>query len=222
MLAEVAPEETRGRDLMAINFFWAGGELLIILLAFFTLGEDGNLETKPNGWRWMVILAAAPVLVSALLGYFCVPESPRWLVAKGRQDEALEILRKAATVNGRDPDELFPIGTKFLVEEKESSDPRDLFKPAMRKLTFLIWVLYFTLSATFAGIVLFSTIVFSDQGGDAGDSTSYSFQYDQLAINTSADFFGVIVVLLLINRMGRRPLQVGAYVIGGICFLALV
>ena len=65
----------------------------MIVFAELTLAHG-----KPN-WRLFVVLCALPCFISILIGWLYVPESVRWLVSEGRNDEAVEILREAARVN---------------------------------------------------------------------------------------------------------------------------
>lgn len=220
LLSECTPQETRGRDLVLIEFFWAAGELFVLLLAYLFLGVEGTYSTNPNGWRIFVAIAAVPILLSTLLGYLWVPESPRWLLARGHHDRALEILRNAAETNGKDPDEVFPPGTKLHEgKEQELSDPRELLKPAWRKVTILIWVLWLASSFAYYGVIELATKVFSSSGSGS-DPTAYSFEYGPLAVNTSADVFGIALALFYIERWGRVNVQVGTYVVGGFFLLA--
>jgi hypothetical protein len=68
-----------------------------------------------------------------------VPESPRWLLTQHQHDKALDVLRKAAKMNGKDPDVLFPLDSVLVQEAEESESFCDLFQPAWLKTTLLLW-----------------------------------------------------------------------------------
>jgi hypothetical protein len=68
-----------------------------------------------------------------------VPESPRWLLTQHQHDKALDVLRKAAKMNGKDPDVLFPLDSVLIQESEESESFCDLFQPAWLKTTLLLW-----------------------------------------------------------------------------------
>ncbi len=75
----------------------------------FALGElvFGLEAYLIRDWVPLQIVAYAPLLIFLVL-YFFVPESPRWLIAMGRVDEAEAIIRKGAAENGKKfPEELF-------------------------------------------------------------------------------------------------------------------
>ncbi len=88
-IAEIAPADKRGRLVALFQF----NIVLGILLAYFSnylvgLGGFGSAE-----WRWKLGVAAAPAVL-----FFCalfgIPQSPRWLVRRGHQAEAREVLVK--------------------------------------------------------------------------------------------------------------------------------
>ena len=94
-IAEVAVPEMRG-TLVTVNAF------LVTFGQFFAGMVDGVFdEIMPHhGWRYMLGLAAVPAVVM-LCGFMSLPESPRWLAMKGRNDEATAVLQGL-----RDADEL--------------------------------------------------------------------------------------------------------------------
>ncbi len=120
ILAEFLPTENRGKYLLLIEYFWTAGSMLVPAIAYFTFQII-------DSWRMFVILCSIPCLLSLLVGIKYVPESPRWLIMKGRNREAVEILRDAAAVNGINPSLAFPEGCTIECEEEKSSDLSELF-----------------------------------------------------------------------------------------------
>jgi MFS family permease len=106
-LSEFLPSQARGSNLLYIEFFWTVGTLSVPLLAYVSLKHRGD-------WPLFVILCSIPCILSTGMGIVMVPESPRWLLGQGRNQEALEIMKYAATKNGKNPDELFPQGTMLI------------------------------------------------------------------------------------------------------------
>jgi SP family arabinose:H+ symporter-like MFS transporter len=93
-IAEIAPAKLRGRLVGFFQFNVVFG----ILLAYFSnyligLGHFGLSE-----WRWELGVAAAPAAVFFLM-LFGIPRSPRWLVKKGRVEEARTVLRMTGEEN---------------------------------------------------------------------------------------------------------------------------
>lgn len=85
---EVAPPHWRGRCTGFYNCGWFGGAIPAAIITFGTNYMDNNYS-----WRIPLILQAFACLV-VMTGVFFIPESPRWLVANGREDEALAFLIK--------------------------------------------------------------------------------------------------------------------------------
>ena len=68
-----------------------------------------------------------------------IPESVRWLLKKGRQTEAREILTKVARLNGKE----MPREKLFLPKEERLGDFRDLFSPVnMAHITLVVWLMW--------------------------------------------------------------------------------
>lgn len=79
-----------------------------------------------GSWRLFVAICVIPSLLSLFISYIYVPESPRWLLTKGKKDDALAILRKAAETNGINPDKVFPEGVTLADEASEHVDFSEL------------------------------------------------------------------------------------------------
>lgn len=87
-LSELAPARNRGK-LSGLNQLMISSGILVAYLV--------NLALSPAGaWRWMFALAAVPAVIM-MIGVRFQPESPRWLVRKGRVDEARAVLLRSRT-----------------------------------------------------------------------------------------------------------------------------
>jgi len=85
-IAELAPSSYRGRLVMVLCLLITGGQVVAYIVGW-------AFSTVDQGWRWMVGLGALPALMQlAMLPL--MPETPRWLVKKGRDDEAEVVLSK--------------------------------------------------------------------------------------------------------------------------------
>lgn len=96
-LAEIAPAHRRGMLVGAFQF----NIVLGILVAYLSNYLVGLADLGADEWRWKFGVAAAPALLLCGL-LFGIPNSPRWLAAKGRTKEAEQVLREigAADVAG--------------------------------------------------------------------------------------------------------------------------
>jgi MFS transporter, putative metabolite transport protein len=87
-LAEVAPSARRGRIAGSLpNMMWLSGAIVSVVLALAIAPVAGD-----STWRWLFGLAAIPAAGVLVMRQF-LPESPRWLIMHGREDEGRGILR---------------------------------------------------------------------------------------------------------------------------------
>ncbi|XP_071444185.1 organic anion transporter 3-like isoform X2 [Hetaerina americana] len=110
-------------------------------------------------WRIFSILICIPI-ASIILAPLVVPESSRWLLSKGMHRQAEKILKKVATVNGKELrenfDEELQEKGKRLAEEAEmySASTKDLFQtPKLRKRVLLMLILWVLLTVVYDGHV---------------------------------------------------------------------
>jgi sugar porter (SP) family MFS transporter len=206
-IAEIAPAEVRGR-MVSVN------QLNIVIgisAAFFSnylilkLGQSDapwalSLQFGEWGWRWMLGVETLPALLY-LLALLAVPESPRWLAMRGREDEALRILERVSGPE-RARAELREVHESLAAEAgKQSSSIRQLFQPAMKLvLTIGISVAVLQQITGINSVFFYAPMIFEQ----SGIGTDASFMQAILVGITNLVF--TIVAMMLIDRLGRRPL----------------
>jgi MFS transporter, putative metabolite transport protein len=87
LLAEFAPRKYRGFLLAFLNVMWTVGYVSSTLVGYYLE------KTGPESWRWMLVSSAIPAFIVLLLR-IGTPESPGWLISKGRIEEARQIVKK--------------------------------------------------------------------------------------------------------------------------------
>src|ERR1700753_4161847 len=86
LLGEFAQAKTRGNFLGILEILWNVGYVIAYLIGYL-------LNTyEPGAWRFILAASAVPAVICLIMRHG-LPESPRWLIAKGRRDEAEEIMR---------------------------------------------------------------------------------------------------------------------------------
>ncbi|QJX76439.1 sugar porter family MFS transporter [Priestia megaterium] len=198
-LAEMSPAESRGKMVTQNELMIVTGQLL----AFTFNAIIGNmLGENPHVWRYMLPIAAIPA-VFLFFGMLRVPESPRWLVSKGKNNEALTVLQKIREIK-RAKSELQEIESAYEQEAKmEKATFKDLTTPWVRRVVFLgIGIAVVQQITGVNSIMYYGTEILKDAG----------FQTEAALIGNIGN--GVISVLAtfvgiwLLGKVGRRPMLI--------------
>ena len=207
-IAEIAPAHIRGR-LASLQ------QLAIVVGIFVALLSDYLLQLGAGGaanvlflgaeaWRWMFIVGVIPAIIYAILA-LRIPESPRYLVAKGQNEEAARVL---AQVMGTTVDavqhKIGEIADSLRREDKPSL--RDLRGDA-GGLRPIVWIgILLSVFQQFVGInVIFyySTTLWQAVGFSENDSFVAS------VINSLVNVVSTIVAILIVDKVGRKPMLLG-------------
>ncbi|MFC5065444.1 sugar porter family MFS transporter [Actinomycetospora atypica] len=208
-IAEIAPAHIRGRlgslQQMAIVLGIFVALLSDALLAGVAGGAANEFWIGLEAWRWMFLVGVIPSVIYAVLA-LRIPESPRYLVAKGQLEKAGEVL--ASVEDTRSPESV-----RAKIQEIDESLRRDV-KPSLRDLKGdrfglkpIVWVgILLSVFQQFVGInVIFyySTTLWQA----VGFSESQSFLAS--VINGLINVVSTIVAILIVDRVGRRPMLLG-------------
>ena len=112
-IVEAAPQKQRGRLVTLQN-------LAITFGQFFAALIDGGFSYVTGGWRWMMGLAVVPATLQ-FLGFFAMPESPRWLIERGRLEEARRILYRTRPSKAEADAEVDAVQSAYQEVEKEKA-----------------------------------------------------------------------------------------------------
>ena len=190
-LSELAPAALRGA-LGALNQIFIVLGILIAFLTSYFLGDSGN-------WRAMLAGAAVPAIV-LVVGLAALPETPRWLVQNGREEEAREVLR-CSHGQGADLDtEMAQIHEVIRIDETKGR-VRDLWTPWVRPMLFvaLLLALGQQLSGVNAINAYFPSMLIA-----LGFATKAALLSGVLLGVTKFVFTAWVV--FVVDRWGRKPL----------------
>ena len=159
----------------------------------------------PGVWRYMLVVAVLPA-IALFIGMMRMPESPRWLVSKGREDEALAVLEQVRTPD-RARAEMAEVHR--LAEEERQSKTAGATDLGVRWIRRLILIgAGLGMFQQFTGIN--SIMYYGTQLlGDAGFSASAAIIANTL--NGLFSVLGITAGLLVMNKINRRTLLLGGF-----------
>jgi sugar porter (SP) family MFS transporter len=186
-IAELVPARIRG-GVVSFN------QLMVTLGILAAYIVDWGFAPLPNNWRWMFALAVVPGAALAIGMYF-MPFSPRWLVEKGREDEAREVLERYRFEEDDVDGEIQEI--KDVAEEEVSL--RELLAKGVRRMMIVGIAL-----AVFQQIVGINTVIYYGP-----TILKFAGQQNTGALTQSVfigctNVFFTIVAILLLDKLGRR------------------
>lgn len=205
-IAEVSPANVRGR-------LGSMQQLAIVLGIFVALLSDAWLASAAGGaaeklwfgleaWRWMFLVATLPALIYGVL-VMGVPESPRYLVARGRSAEARVVLAKVLDLHSDHAldAKINDIAHSLKVEYRPSL--KDLRGPRAGLLP-IVWVgILLSVFQQFVGInVIFyySSTLWHSVGFSETDSFSIT------VFTSVVNVLVTLVAIALVDKIGRKPL----------------
>ena len=190
-IAEIAPARIRGQ-LVTLNQLAIVSGILLAYVASYYLAGLGLAS-----WRWMFAIAAVPSLL--FMGtLLLVPESPRWLLGRGREAEALGTLTR---LNGpaAAATEAAEIQAALAAEQGEAARLR---QPRLRRPLRIAVVLAVLQQITGINTILYyGSVIFTEHSGKSASSA-----IGANALIGGINFAGTIVALFIIDRVGRKPL----------------
>ena len=191
-IAELVPPRIRGG-------FVSFNQLMITIGILIAYIVDWGFASFSNNWRWMFGLAVVPGAALAIGMYF-MPFSPRWLIDKGREDDAREVLERYRFEDDDIDAEIREIKD---VAEKEFT-LRELLGKAVRRMLIVGIAL-----AVFQQIVGINTVIYY-----APTILKFAGQQNTGALTQSVyigctNVFFTIVAILLLDRLGRRFFLIG-------------
>ena len=215
-IAEVAPSSVRGK-LVSLNQLTIVVGILSAQIVNWLLVSDDTAWNIERAWRWMFWAAAFPACAFLLLAIF-IPESPRWLAMKGRNEKALATLTQ---IGGKEYAASEMRAFEQAEAEKQSQGGlKVLFsKPYRLVLTIGIIIAMFQQWCGTNVIFNYAQEIFQSAGYDV-DNT-----FINIVVTGIANLIFTFVAIYTVDRLGRRALMLigagglaGIYAILGLCY----
>lgn len=184
LIAEFAPRNVRGQLTSTLQIAWNVGYVVAFLVGYLVT------VANPEAWRWVLVSAAVPAIL-CLIARHGLPESPRWLMSKGRVEEASAVLARLGWTLDSDD---------FTSESTEQVRLSSLFAPGQLGRTVFVCAFWICLVLPYFAIIFFQADVLEAIGADDPIASAL--------LGTIVALGGVTLGVLLVERVGRRPLLV--------------
>ncbi|MQA11849.1 MAG: MFS transporter [Pseudonocardiaceae bacterium] len=195
MVTEWLPTRHRAAGIGVLVMSWFGGAAAANIIGFLIIAAFGE-----QAWAWVLASATVPAAITILLR-IGMPESPRWLISKGRTDEALAIMRSVfgpkTTLDGLQP---------ARAEQANRRQFRTLLRPPYLKRTLFASGPYTAQTTAFFVVLTFEPTILHAFGFDHGNVS-----YLGAALTSLLFLIGCIPVLRWAETRGRRTLYIGSF-----------
>ncbi len=229
-LAEILPKKARGRwlvgafSLQAVGILLAAVVGLIVLLIVAAQAGANATDAQINiAWRVMLGFGVIPALVIIFVRRK-TPESPRWLAQNGREEEAIEVTEGLVA----------PVKVKITDNDRErATNPGEgfkaLFQPALFKRnmirrTVFTAVPWFLMDIATYGVGIFTPTLLAAIAVKGANTSFITDDITATAGTAVLDIFlplGFLTAILLIDRVGRVPLQMFGFAMMTIALVIL-
>ena len=213
-IAEISPANKRGSLVSMFQLMITIG-VLASYLSDLMFADEGDMSC----WRPMFYIGVVPALI-LLIGMAFMPESPRWLISRGRDEEGKSVL---ARIEGNEAmeDSYKTIKNELIKSEKDKSGIKELMKPWLRNAVIIgVGIMFFQQFVGINTVIYYSPKIFLMAGFDGAVSAIWA------AVGVGVvNLLFTIVSVYFVDRLGRRKLYftglTGIFVsllLLGICF----
>lgn len=185
LLTEFIPSKQRGRFVVLLESFWAYGGLVAAVIAYLVI--------PTWGWRVALALGAVPALYVWFLRRG-LPESPRYLIEKGRYDEASKIISSFSGSSFS----LFNSARERIEDRSIIENLKKIWSKGYRRRTLMLWLLWFGIAFGYYGAFIWLPGALKSRGFTLATSIYFS------VIITAAQIPGYFLAAYLIERIGRK------------------
>jgi len=208
-IAEISPPSIRGR-LVSLNQFAIVVGILLAQIVNWRIARpvpeglsheaillSWNVQL---GWRWMFCAIVIPAILFTLLS-FLIPESPRWLIAKGQEAEAYRVLQKLGGLAFAQ-EEAPNIQKTLVLQSGSAASWRDLWLPGIRRIVLIGAALAVLQQWTGINILFnYAADVYRSAGYGENDILF------NIVITGTINLIFTVLAMAIVDRVGRRPMM---------------
>ena len=206
-ISEISPAKVRGTMVGLYQLAVTMGLLLAYLVNYLILsnGEGAQFDSQfvqryfsSEMWRGMLGSESVVTVLFLIIAFF-IPESPRWLIVRGRYDEAMKVFRRLKTTEQGASEEF--AATKDSVSGEVKSEWRALMEPGIRKAVLLGCAI--AILGQFMGVnavLYYGPDIFADAGLASTDSSFSTVLVGLVNMLTT------VLAVFIIDKVGRKKL----------------
>jgi SP family xylose:H+ symportor-like MFS transporter len=206
-IAEISPSAIRGRLVSFNQLAIVGGILLVYLVNAYVGSQGDDAWVKATGWRYMLASEAIPSGILLVLLMF-VPDTPRWLVLRGRSAEALTQLRRLMN-------ESEARGILADIEKSLAVKSGKMLSFGLPVIVIGILISVFQQFVGINAVLYYAPLMFQNMGASSHTALL------QTAIVGGANVIFTGVAIVTVDKWGRKPLLVTGAVIMAVAMIAL-
>ncbi len=226
-MCEISPMKIRGRMLIFTSIFFTVGELITCVIAFVFLDSFSS-----GNWRALTMWSAVPGILTFLLTAFFLEESPRYLLAFQKIDEAFKLINRIIKKNNlsdrhfltqNEKDDLRKWSEKQGTFQNKSSfaNPIELFREGRARITPLLWIIWFVLSLIYYGNIFILPTVLRNMNLENSSNNSSEFFDVFLSVLSELPASVITYYTIEIRCLGRKNSLVLTFFLTSIsCFVA--
>ena len=199
-IAEIAPAKIRGTLVTYYQMAVVIGFFVVFLVTYFIgngLTEQENIDV---GWRYMFWSEMIPALAFFIL-LFMVPKSPRWLMIKGREEEAKNVL---VAIHGQEMADKEYFDIKESIQQEGSVKKASIFQKSLFPIVVIGTVLSVLQQFTGINAVLYYGADIFEQALGFGKEDVLLQQILLATVNLLFTF----IAMFTVDKLGRKPLLI--------------
>ena len=211
-ISEVSPPAKRGQLVSYYQLAVVLGFFLVFLVTYFVGGGDVKQLSEEafakveaynisQGWRVMFWSELVPA-ISFLLLLFIIPHSPRWLMMRGRTEDANAVLKKISTSDDEAQQLMEEIQTSIDTQKQQSKNLSILFGKAILPILLIGIALSVLQQVTGINAILY-------YGAEIFEKTlGYKDPLKQQLVQGAVNFIATFIAIFTVDKWGRKPLLI--------------